>query len=74
MLCIILNSIVMLNFVIAILAGTYSELMPNSLGLYYDGVISRIPVYEDDTKYGGLILGTPPFNFLAVLMVPFYVF
>ena len=70
----IINSIVFLNFIIAILADTYSNLNSSSLGLYYDGIISRIPVYEDDSRYGGLILGTPPFNLMALLMIPFYLF
>ena len=42
------------------------------MGLYYDGIISRIPVYEDDSRYGGLIVGIPPFNVLALPMIPVY--
>ena len=42
------------------------------MGIYYDGLIARIPVYEDDRKYGGLIVGLPPMNVLAIFMVPFY--
>ena len=68
----IINSIVFLNFIIAILADTYSDLNNSRLGLYYDGIISRIPVYEDDSRYGGLIVGTPPFTLLALLMIPVY--
>ena len=41
-------------------------------GLYYDGVIARTPLYEDDSRYGGLIIGAPPFNILAILLVPFF--
>lgn len=33
------NLIVLLNLVIAILAGTYSELSAYSLGLYYDSLV-----------------------------------
>ena len=62
----------MLNFIIAILADTYAKLSTQSLGLYYDGLISRIPIYEDDIFYGGLIVGVPPFNMLALPMIPFY--
>lgn len=72
MTAVIFNCILMLNFVIAMLADTYSKLTSQSLGLYYDGVIARIPVYEDDLKYGGLIIGTPPFNVLAIFLVPYY--
>ena len=35
-------------------------------------MIARIPIYEDDNRYGGLIVGTPPFNILAIVMIPFY--
>ena len=69
---VIANSIIMLNFIIAILADTYSKYSSQSLGLYYDGIIQRIPVYEDDSRYGGLIIGSPPFNVAAVVLVPFY--
>ena len=71
---VLINNIVLLNFVIAILADTYSKLAAESLGIYYDGIISRIPIYEDDIRYGGLIVGTPPFNILALLMIPYYLF
>lgn len=72
MIAVLFNCILLLNFVIAMLASTYSELTSQSLGLYYDGVIARIPVYEDDFKYGGLIIATPPFNAIAILLVPFF--
>ena len=70
--CVIVNSIILLNFIIAILADTYTKLSAKSLGLYYDGIIARIPVYEDDSRYGGLIIGIPPVNIFAVLLVPFF--
>ena len=72
MVAVLFNCILLLNFVIAMLASTYSELTSQSLGLYYDGVIARIPVYEDDLKYGGLIIATPPFNAIAILLAPYF--
>ena len=74
LLCVIINCIVLMNFIIAILADTYGKLSAQSLGIYYDGIIARIPVYEDDSRYGGLIVGCPPFNVLALFMLPFYCF
>ena len=71
---VLINSIVLLNFIIAILADIYSKLSSQSLGLYYDGIIARIPVYEDDSRYGGLIVGIPPFGLLALPMIPIYMF
>ena len=72
--CLILNTVIMLNFVIAMLTDTYAKLSISSLGLYYDGLIHRIPIYEDDSQFGGLIVGLPPFNMLALPMIPFYLF
>lgn len=69
---VIINNVVLLNFVIAIQADTYSRFSEESLGIYYDGIITRIPIYEDDMHYGGLIVGTPPFNVLGIIMIPFY--
>ena len=69
---VLINAVVLLNFIIAILADTYSNLAQSKLGLYYDGVISRINIYEDDECYGGLVVGIPPFNVLAIFMIPFY--
>ena len=70
----IINAVVLLNFIIAILADTYSNLMGNKLGLYYDVVISKINIYEDDEFYGGLVVGIPPVNMLAILMAPVYLY
>ena len=30
-------------------------------------------MYEDDERYGGLIIGSPPFNVFAVFLVPFFI-
>lgn len=69
---VIINSIVLLNFIIAILADTYGKYSQQSLGLYYDGIIARIPVYEDDARYGGLIVISPPFSIFAIFLLPFF--
>jgi len=71
-LAVIINNVVLLNFIVAILADTYSKLSTSSLGLYYDGIISRIPVYEDDSRYGALIVGTPPTNAMAIVVLPIF--
>lgn len=69
---VIINCIVLVNFIIAILAATYGKLSDYSLGIYYDGIIARIPVYEDDKKYGSLIVTSPPFNVFAIILVPIF--
>ncbi len=42
------------------------------MGLYYDGIIARIPVYEDDFRYGSLIITTPPFSIFAIFLLPIF--
>ena len=69
---VIFNCIVLINFIIAILAATYSRLSETNLGIYYDGIIARIPIYEDDYRYGSLVVGSPPFNVAAIILVPFF--
>ena len=68
----LINTVILLNFVIAIMADTYSKLSSQSLGIYYDGIIARIPVYEYDPRYGALIVTTPPFSFLSIVLVPLF--
>ena len=70
MLSVTLNMILMLNLVIAILSETYARLAPQSLGLFYDGLIANMPAYFCDKRYGILILLPPPFN---VFVVPFFI-
>ena len=68
----ILNSIVLTNFIIAILAETFSKLMSVSLGLYYDGVIQKVPAYNYDERYGGLIIAYLPVSIFSVFLIPVY--
>ena len=69
---VILNAIILFNFIIAVLSATYTDLDSKSQGLYYDGIIARIPVYEDDRRFGGLILATTPLNILSILLIPIF--
>jgi hypothetical protein len=69
---IIVNMILVLNLIIAILADTYSTFQEHRLGLYYDQVLSRIPVYKNDNRYGVLITTVPPFNILCLFVIPIF--
>ena len=42
------------------------------MGLYYDGIIARIPVYEDDLRYGSMIVGSPPFGVISIVLTPIF--
>ena len=43
--CVLVLTVIMLNFVIAILSDTYAQLSSQSLGLFYDMVIAKVPFY-----------------------------
>lgn len=63
------NMIVMLNFVIAILSSIYSEYENKSIGLYYMIIIELLPSMEFDENYGAIPCATMPLEFL---LIPFY--
>jgi hypothetical protein len=67
---IIINLIMLLNFVVAILAETYMRFSKVKLGLYYDGVVDAISNYKYDKHYGAMITAIPPFNVIMFLTTP----
>ena len=64
------NLIVLLNLVIAILAGTYSELTSYSLGLYYDSLIKEIQIKKAHKFYGALSSTYQIMSLFGLLIVP----
>ena len=60
----LVNTVLMLNFVIAILTSTFEYYDNKQLGLYYEVIVGIIPSMEYDEKYGSLICAQPPFNLL----------
>lgn len=52
-----MNLVLMLNLIIAILSNTYMIFQPQSLALYYDGVIEAIPMYKYSKEYGAMVCG-----------------
>jgi hypothetical protein len=71
---IIINMIMLLNFVIAILNSTYMRFSKVKLGLYYDGVVDAISIFKFDKYYGALITAIPPLNILMFLTLPLFLF
>lgn len=53
----VFNAVILLNFVIAVLSATYSELQPQSLGLYYDTLINTIK-QRSSSKYNSALTST----------------
>lgn len=71
---IFLNLLILLNFVIAMMADTYSLMTSVRKGLYNYNIIHAAPAYKLDKYYGGLILMMPPFCMITFILLPVYVF
>ena len=61
----LINLVLMLNFVIAILSNTFAKLQPKILGLHYEIIVSNIPKLEFDDRFGCIICSYIPMNFLT---------
>lgn len=71
----VVNTIIILNLVIAILAKTYESYSPYARGLYYDSIVRSIPRYKYDKRYTGLVMSFGPLSVIALtFFIPFYVF
>ena len=64
----LVNTVLFLNFVVAILTSTFEYYDNKQLGLYYEVIVGIIPLMEYDEKYGSLVCAQPPLN---LLMFPF---
>jgi len=69
----LINLVLMLNFVIAILTNTFAELDTVKTGLFYQQLINIFPVYDWDDKYGYILCAQSPLNVFLPLMVPWTV-
>ena len=66
---ILVNLVLLFNFVIAILSSTFAKYEEIQDGLYNNVVNELFPVMQWDDEYGALICSKPPFNLLTF---PFY--
>lgn len=71
---ILINVVLLFNFVIAILSSTFAFYDKMKLGLYYNVLNSMFAEYEWDDHYGALICVKPPLPTYVLLMplLPFY--
>lgn len=51
----LINMVLLLNFVIAILSATQSKFQDKQLGLYYEVIVAKFPSMEWDEKYGAAV-------------------
>lgn len=68
----IISNIVLLNFIIAVISNTYTNLRSVSNSLYLNEIIKARNIFEYDKYYSGLVSLPPPLNFLLILVFPFY--
>jgi hypothetical protein len=66
----LVNLILMLNFVIAILSSTYQNFENIQSGLYYGVLIQVFPSMGWDNDYGCLVCAQTPFNIILAFLTP----
>jgi hypothetical protein len=71
---IILVTIMLMNFLIAILSNTYELLNEVKNGLYLKNVINNRQKYDYDKHYSGIVFAPPPLNLIFMFVVPFLVY
>jgi hypothetical protein len=67
----LINLVLLLNFVIALLSGTFSNYEDKQLGLYYEVIVAMFPTMEYDNRYGSIVCAQTPFNLLILPFQPF---
>ena len=70
-LLLLINMVLLLNFVIALLSGTFANYEDKQLGLYYEVIVAMFPVMEYDNRYGSIVCAQTPFNLLILPFQPF---
>ena len=68
------NAVILLNFVIAVLSATYSDLQPQSLGLYYDTLINMIKLRKANKYYSALTSSYQIMSPAMIALLPLYAF
>lgn len=53
-----INMVIMLNFIVAILATSYSKYESNSHGYFYQMILEIIPSMEYHEQYGAIVCAT----------------
>ena len=66
----VVNLVLMLNFIIAILSDTYANYIELKNGLYYNELVMIFPYQDWDDRYGCLVCAQPPFNFIVPFIIP----
>ena len=66
----IINMVLIINFIIAILTDTYKNFIQYSEGLYCNELINAFPCCDFDETYGFMVCAIPPFNVIIPAVMP----
>ena len=66
----LVNAVLILNFIIAILSSTYAYYENKKLGLYYSTLVSKFSLMQFDEKYGAICCAPPILNLILVVLWP----
>jgi hypothetical protein len=69
----LINTVLMLNFVIAILSSTFNKYEHIKIGLYYNVLIELFDKMSWDDKFGCLVCAQQPFNVVLAIFSPLMV-
>jgi hypothetical protein len=69
----LINTVLMLNFVIAILSSTFKKYENIKIGLYYNVLIELFDKMSWDDKFGCLVCAQQPFNVWLAVFSPLMV-
>jgi hypothetical protein len=70
----VLNVLLLTNYVVAIMTDRYSALQESRQGLFYDDIIRSMADYKQDKRYGFLIVNTAPLSLVSLLAAPLLLF
>ena len=73
MVFLILSTLLLTNYVVAIMRDKYAQLQGSRLGLYYDSLLGSLSAYKWDPHYGALISTPIPLNLVILLFSPLFI-
>ena len=67
------NTLLLLNMVVAMMADTYAAMMETKDGIYNHAILSTVSQFRMSKTYGGLITGMPGLNLINLLFNPLFI-
>ena len=70
MIFVLMNSLILLNLVIAIMSEVINSIRSSKDGLYFSKIIEASPSWKNDKHYGFLIYAFIPLNVITLCLLP----